>query len=98
MKAIPAQVGGLCAKAYTPLPWEIFYEFARLVCVGFIVTFGPGRGTPSGSIGRGEDQCPKVEAGQKVSRFSESVPDRDASVDDRLPAGSAQYLMKGEPL
>ena len=70
MKAIPAQVGGLCAKAYTPLPWEIFYEFARLVCVGFIVTFGPGRGTPSGSIGRGEDQSPKVEAGQKVSRLA----------------------------
>ena len=87
MKAIPAEVGGLCPKAYTPLPWEIFYEFARLVCVGLIVTFGPGRG---------EDQSPKVEAGQKVSRFSESVPDRDASVDDRLPAGFAQYLMKGE--
>jgi len=36
MKAIPAEVGGLCPKAYTPLPWEIFYEFARLVCVGFM--------------------------------------------------------------
>ena len=26
------------------LPWEVLYEFGRMICLGFVVTFG---GTPS---------------------------------------------------
>ena len=79
--AIPAEPSGLPREAYIPPPWEVFYEFARLVCVGFAVTFGPRRACVE------EDRRPKVEARQKVSRFTESVPDSNASVDDRVPAG-----------
>jgi hypothetical protein len=84
VNAIPAQAIGLSREAYIPPPWEVFYEFARLVCVGFAVTFGPRRACV------GEDRRPKVEARQRVSRFTESVPDSHASVDDRVPAGCAQ--------
>jgi hypothetical protein len=84
MNAIPAEASGLPGEAYTPPPWEVFYEFARLVCVAFTVTFGPRRACV------GEDRRPKVEARQRVSRFTESVPDRNATVDDRVPAGCAQ--------
>jgi hypothetical protein len=59
MNAIPAEASGLPHEAYTPPPWEVFYEFARLVCVGFKVTFGPRRACV------GEDRRPKVEARQK---------------------------------
>jgi hypothetical protein len=75
---------GLPCEAYTPPPWEVFYEFARLVCVGFAATLGPRRACV------GEDRRPKVEARQRVTRFTESVPDRNASVEDRVPAGCAQ--------
>lgn len=84
MNAIPAEASGLPREAYTPPPWEVFYEFARLVCVGFAVTFGPRRACVGG------DRTPKVEARQRVSRFTESVPDSNPSVDDRVPAGCAQ--------
>jgi hypothetical protein len=43
MSAIPAEAGAPCSEAYTPPAWEVFYKFARLVCVGFMVTFGPRR-------------------------------------------------------
>ena len=75
---------GLPREAYTPPPWEIFYEFALLVCVGFAATFGPRRGWV------GEDRRPKVEARQRVTRFTESVPDSNASVAARVAAGCAQ--------
>ena len=29
--------------AYTPSPWEVMYQFARVVWIGCAVTFGPGR-------------------------------------------------------
>jgi hypothetical protein len=27
----------------TPLPWYVFYEFIRQICIGCVVTFGPSR-------------------------------------------------------
>jgi hypothetical protein len=24
-----------------PLPWEVLYEFGRMICLGVVVTFGP---------------------------------------------------------
>jgi hypothetical protein len=43
MNAIPAKGSGVRPDAYTPPPWEAFFEFVHLVYVGFIVTFGPWR-------------------------------------------------------
>jgi hypothetical protein len=84
VNAIPADARGLPHEAYTPPPGEAFYEFAFLVSVGFAVPFRPRRACV------GEDRRPKVEARQRVTRFTESVPDSNASVDDRVPAGCAQ--------
>jgi len=30
---------------YTPSPWEVLYQFVRVVWIGCAVTFGPGRAT-----------------------------------------------------
>ena len=43
VNVIPAEDSTICPGAYTPPPWEIFYEFVRLVCLGFTATFGPRR-------------------------------------------------------
>jgi len=31
-------------KPYMPSPWDVFYEFARMIFLGCVVTFGPRRG------------------------------------------------------
>ena len=30
-------------SSYIPLPWDVFYEFARVIFAGCVVTFGPRR-------------------------------------------------------
>jgi hypothetical protein len=39
------------------LPWEAWYEFSRMICLGLAVTFG---GTPSAGKARGRQ--PKLNA------------------------------------
>jgi hypothetical protein len=44
MKPITADKGTAVPPSYIPLPWQVFAEFWRLVCLGCVVTFGPHPG------------------------------------------------------
>lgn len=37
-----------------PFPWEVLYELGRMICLGFVVTFG---GTSSAGKARGEKRA-----------------------------------------
>jgi hypothetical protein len=43
MKSITVEARTTDRKPYIPLPWQTFYEFARIIWEGCVVTFGPRR-------------------------------------------------------
>jgi hypothetical protein len=43
MKTTKAEYNTPGPRRYIPLPWDVFCEFARMIFVGCVVTFGPRR-------------------------------------------------------
>jgi len=56
MNTISSQAKRSTCKGAVPLPWEVVYQFGRVICLGFLATLGvtPGASGEASTQARGD--------------------------------------------